>query len=299
MKRKTQFSIVLWLLAALSFMNLTGCATIASYIDSSFVASYKKAPYLGAIPKRSPSAMSGSEFIKLTKGMSIEQREAVVLRELRRGNIPDFLRELAAVNVKVKDRDGGTHVGTIWVMPDYLAIGSNADFVRIPMTPMTAQRVADHFGFILPTKKVVDLIYEQAQIKLRPTPLTAGPKMVTNDYIWEHHLRIQQQLDEMKPYQGKLMAGLKKDIVITNRLVQLPRRVAIYGWHQKSQSPIQPLSLVHGNHYADYSHGVRLIAGTMSLDNAEVPVVEVLEDKRIVEMVSDEGVLRITRVVTE
>ncbi len=41
---------------------------------------------------------------------------------------------------------------------------------------------------------------------------------------------------------GKLIAGHKKDVVITNRLLTMPKRVAIYGWHRPNGSPIQPLA---------------------------------------------------------
>ena len=46
--------------------------------------------------------------------------------------------------------------GTIEVMPDYLAVGSDDDFVRMPMRPQTAQQIADAFGCVLPTRKIVD-----------------------------------------------------------------------------------------------------------------------------------------------
>ena len=52
-------------------------------------------------------------------------------------------------------------------MPDYLALGSNEDFVQIPMNPLTAQRIADQTGTSLPTKKIVDDVYRQAEVKLR------------------------------------------------------------------------------------------------------------------------------------
>jgi hypothetical protein len=60
---------------------------------------------------------------------------------------------------------------------------------------------------------------------------------------------------------GVLLAGHKKDLVLTRKLATRPNRVAIYGWHQLSGEPIQPVSTVHVAEYADYSHGVRLIWG--------------------------------------
>ena len=63
-------------------------------------------------------------------------------------------------------------------MPDYLAVGSDADFVRVPMTPQTAQRVADAFGCALPTRKIVDEVYRAATVRPHPRPLTADRESV-------------------------------------------------------------------------------------------------------------------------
>ena len=78
-----------------------------------------------------------------------------------RGNVPDFLRSFQKITVKAKDATGREHTATFEVMPDYLAVGSDADFVRVPMTPMTAARIADAFGCALPTRKVVDEVYRR------------------------------------------------------------------------------------------------------------------------------------------
>ncbi len=61
-------------------------------------------------------------------------------------------------------------------------------------------------------------------------------------------------------------AGHKKDVVITNRLTREQGRIAIYGWHQPTGIPIQPLSTVHGAGYADYSHGIRLVSDVVLID---------------------------------
>ena len=64
---------------------------------------------------------------------------------------------------------------TICVAPDYLAIGSDSDFIRIPMGLETALSVTEHYGFTLPTRKMVDAIYDQAEVKL---PSGCGRKML-------------------------------------------------------------------------------------------------------------------------
>src|SRR5207253_1071838 len=73
---------------------------------------------------------------------------------------------------------------------------------------------------------------------------------------------IQSQLKELTPNAqlGALIAGIKKDVVITNRLGEKPNHVAIYGWHKLDGDPIQPLTIVHISPYVDYSHGIRLVS---------------------------------------
>jgi len=103
---------------------------------------------------------------------------------------------------------------------------------------------------------MVDTIYNQAQIKLSPSPMTPGPQMSSTAYFVEHNQTIEASLGNMED----LVAGHKKDLVLTNRLNSVSNRVAIYGWHRSNGTPIQPLSTVHGEYYADYNHGVRLVS---------------------------------------
>ena len=90
---------------------------------------------------------------------------------------------------------------------------------------------------------------------------------------------------------GSLTAGDKKDVVLTERLWQNPDRVAIYGWHQSNGKPIQPLSTVHGWHYADYSHGIRLISGQVLVNHRVQSLYSVLEDAHLAAVLSSEGAL--------
>ncbi|MBF0441678.1 MAG: hypothetical protein HQK54_07210, partial [Oligoflexales bacterium] len=118
------------------------------------------------IPERPQGSPGGLEFMESTRN-SIKMREIVALKELISGNIPSFLKRLKPVFLYLKT-DTEVHKGIVWVMPDYLSIGSDDNFVRIPVTPMTAQTVANRFGFCLPTTKLVDEIYLQADIQIPP-----------------------------------------------------------------------------------------------------------------------------------
>lgn len=246
------------------------------------------------IPPRPAGAETGTAFIARTRLMNRTAREAAILEQFLAGNLPDFERAFLPVTVTAAAPDGSVHTATFRVLPDYLAIGSDADFVRMPMDPLTAQRIADAFGASLPTRKMVDDIYHQAGVRLAPSPMTPGPQMMSNDYFLTHQRRIETQRAG-RPL-GVLTAGHKKDVVLSNLLLTRPGRVAIYGWHLPNGHPIQPLSTVHENTYADYSHGIRLIDATVIVDGAAMPLADVLRSPLLARLLSDEGAMPAPRI---
>jgi hypothetical protein len=102
-----------------------------------------------------------------------------------------------------------------------------------------------------------------------------------------HHALIEEQREGKKL--GELVAGIKKDVVVTNRLAENPNRVAIYGWHKLDGKPIQPLTIVHVNWYVDYSHGARLMKRAMLVNGRPRDVRHVLYDPDLSGLLSDEG----------
>lgn len=232
-------------------------------------------------------ALPGSKFFEQIRGTVGAAREDAIFAAITAGQVPDSLRAFREVTLSAPGSDGKMHAGVIWVLSDYLAVGTDDDAFRVPMYPLTAQRIADACGCHLPTKRLVDVIYAQAGLKLRPQPLPVGPKMTSSDYYYRHHQKIEAQRAGQGA--GAIVAGHKKDIVITNRLKWKPKNVAIYGWHQPNGAPIQPLSTVHQNTYVDYSHGVRLIHATMVVDGEDRSVAEVLKDPVLSSLLSDEG----------
>lgn len=241
------------------------------------------------IPPRPQGAPTGSEFLRATQHLSLADREYRLEAELLSGNIPAFLRHFVPVRLVARREDGISYHGWAFVLPDYLAVGSDRDFVRVPMNPLTAQRVADRFGCLLPTAKIVDAVYESARVRITPHPLPANKLMRTNEYLRAHEGFVQAQLLYQRP--GKaLTAGHKKDIVLSNRLALRPKRVAIYGWHMPNGEAIQSLSTVHKKSYSDYSHGVRLVMSTMVVGRKqEWPYEDVLRHPSLWLLVSEEG----------
>ncbi len=241
------------------------------------------------IPARPFSAMTGSEFAKSIFSTDDSRREQAILAQIMEGNLPDFLRKLKPVQLVHRFEDGETKTATIFVTPDYLAIGSDKDFLSIPMSFYAVAEIAARFGFTLPTRIMVDAIFRHSAFHLTPEPMPAGPRMRSTQYYLEHNRKIRDQRSALCCPLDALISGNKKDVVLTNRLTRTLGRIAIYGWHRLSGDPIQPLSTVHGANYADYSHGIRLVSDNVLIGNEPRSIYDVLEDPRLARILSDEG----------
>lgn len=244
---------------------------------------------IAPLPRRPTKARPGSDFVKDVQRLSGAARDAAVTEQVLAGNVPDFLRRLIPVTLSWAPPGGERIDVTICVTPDYLAVGRDSDFVRVPMGLPAAASIAVQLGFLLPTTKMVDAIYEQAQVQLTPAPMPPTAQMESTDYFWRHNRTVQEQRGRSGYLPAALTAGQKKDIVLSNRLRSKPGRVAIYGWHRPNGKPIQPLSTVHGARYADYSHGVRLVSTTAYVNGVRRPLAQILQDPQLSRIVSSEG----------
>jgi hypothetical protein len=243
------------------------------------------------IPPRQATAVGGSAFAERVATFSEPQREEAVRRELLAGNLPRFLRNLQRTTLDLQLPGGRELRLTLCLLADYLSVGSDDDFLRVPMGLGSALAVAAQFGFTLPTRRMVDLIYRQATVRLAPQPLPAGDAMRSTDYVVRHQALVTRQAAALGAPSGALTAGHKKDLVLSPRLWSQPGRVAIYGWHRSADDPIQPLSTVHGARYADYSHGVRLVGRTVWLDGVPMSIFALLASPLLAPLLSDEGPL--------
>ncbi|MEO7457307.1 MAG: hypothetical protein ABIY52_13675, partial [Gemmatimonadaceae bacterium] len=244
-----------------------------------------------AIPARPHAAMTGSAFIASLAGQSRDGIEASIARELRAGNIPSFLRTLRTVEASGVGPDSAKHVVAYEVMPDYLAIGSDDDFVRMPMTPYTAQAFCEMHGFALPTRKMVNDIWAAATTHLDPRPLTVDRDSART--FLQHHRIIEEQLAGVP--RGAFVAGIKKDVVVTNKLLERGQRVAIYGWHYVNGQPIQPLYTGHVDWYVDYSHGIRPVRSMMHVDGVSWTFEKLMANPALAYLVSDEPAPAVAR----
>jgi len=278
------------LISAILVSALSLLPTVASAQDASVACS----PALAKdVPARLPAAAGGHAFAERVRDISGAERDLATRAELLSGNLPRFLTQLKPVTLRGQLAGGETVAVTLCVAPDYLAIGSDNDFVRVPMGLAAAVTVADRLGFVLPTPRMVDAIYRQAEAQLVPQPMPAGPQMRSTDFFLRHNQTINEQRQTLHLPLGALTAGDKKDLVMTNRLWTNPERVAIYGWQKKDGKPIQPLSTVHGAHYADYSHGVRLVSNVAYVNGVARSIYDILKDPKLAAVLSSEGAIRV------
>ena len=217
--------------------------------------------------------MTGTAFYKTATAFNWQQRDSFALKEILSGNIPSFLKKLVPVPVFIIDSATGKKLtATFYVTPDYLSMGTDNDWARIPLTPMAAQKIADSLHCFLPFKKMVDDIYRPAEVKLEPVPMYAFRDSTPT--MHQHHLIIEGQ----RKGRSGIIGGIKKDVVISGKISRdtRPNRVAIYGWHKLDGKPIQPLYTGHADWYVDYSHGIRLVYRKIKVEGKWMDYTDVL-----------------------
>lgn len=235
---KTLFSAMIRLLLCCSLLGMGACRPTRTL----------------SLPN-SAAAVGGAAFYQRAAAMNWSARDSFILQEVRTGNVPSYLRRLVPVRVKIAAGHRSKTV-TFFVAPDYLSIGNDNDWARVSLTAKGAAEALSILDCFAPTPRLVDRIYQQANVKLAPVPLYAFRD--STPVMWHHHLIIEGQ---RKGQQG-LIAGIKKDIVFVNAKGDSVRadRVGIYGWHKLDAVPIQPFYQGHVWWYADYSHGLRLVS---------------------------------------
>lgn len=245
------------------------------------------------LPPRSSTAPTGSQLYQRLAPLNRATREDTIFRHVITGNIPDFLRTLVAVSTS-KSINGTNYTLEYYVTPDYLALGHDTDYVLMPMTPVLAQKIANALSCTLPTAKMVDQIYSSASVKLPPQPIPPDAEMINIPRFYQHNdsvKRLRNPLLLSYPL-GSLVGGTKKDVVIDKKVYSwirgtVPKPVVIYGWHQLNGVPIQPTYNGHGETYADYSHGIRMVQRSAKINGAEISLIDIVKDPVYFQLICD------------
>ncbi len=244
------------------------------------------------LPPRSPGAISGHDFMLRIKDIPFDEKEKLAAREILSGNTPLFLKKAVEVESQFADSSGIKHNVKYFIMADYLAIGNEKHFCRVPTGPRSAQLICDYLNATMPTRKLVDDIYSHAEIKPQPVAYyPVGNRNETIEIFMDHNKIINEQIDTLGWKPGKIVAGIKKDVIISSKLADTtrPGHVTIYGWHRQNGNAIQPLTNIHIDWYVDYSHGIRPVSRKVYVDGTEWDIADILKDPLLHTLLNDEN----------
>ena len=252
------------------------------------------------LPPRPAAAPTGNQFINLITSMSRAERENWIYAQVLSGNVPDFQRTLVPVSVSATI-NGTNHTATYYAAPDYLALGTDADYFLEPTTPLLAQRLGDALACTLPTRKMVNQIWTNAAVKLNPHPFSPDVYDIMSVEVFalsNDAIRSDRDGQTNAHPLGALVSGDKKDVIISSKIYTNfsgpTKPVVIYGWHQISPPnqyglPIQPLYNGHEETYMDYSHGIRLVQNSLTVDGGPATISQVLTNPNLAALLSNEG----------
>ena len=250
-----------------------------------------------ALADKPTATLAGSDFMRRADTTAFWTLEDIIVETVTAGQVPDALRHFRKITFTTPVVDSveilrKKHKVEMWVLPDYVAIGTNDDFVRMPMGPLAAQRIADALDCTLPTPFLVDRIAEASEGHVDIFPFRPLGNRNSQPIVFQDsNNAINAQFKAYGYEFGQFISGLKKDIVLTYKIMTLTeyeRNVAIYGWHHPDGRAQQPLFIRHGNFYVDYSHGVRLIYNKVKIDGVEYNIREILQSPELYRLLSDE-----------
>lgn len=218
------------------------------------------------------------KFLSMQPGL---ERENFIYEEVTKRKI------LKLVDMKVVEPDG-TEI-TYKVMPDYVTICG----IRLPMAGQTAQKIADHFNMHIPDPEQSKQIWEAADIKVRPPPLSGTGYKDPEGRYWsqkevvqgrisksdaadEYSRRIREEISKaVRNYEGKpqSVAGHMKDIVVMPGKGKA-KRLGLYGWFDpETGDPLEPSKQTgHDTSvHSEYGAGLRLMADRVKVKRPGEP----------------------------
>ena len=210
---------------------------------------------------------------------------------LKSGEVPARSVSMVPIHKIAPDRDGVQHDVTYFVARDYLAAGDDTSYCRVPLDFPRAVEIASLYGAVLPTRLMVNEIFESAGCRTVPYPLKPSEDQYEKLQQALLHSQIVDSLISLcGDIVGGIRAGMKKDVILSCLLndTAYANRQVIYGWHYPDGKVIQNRTAVHGSKYTDYSHGIRLVHSQAILNGTLTPIVNILTDPVLFRLLSDE-----------
>lgn len=219
------------------------------------------------------------------------------------------------------------HTATFYVMADGLKING----VRMSATPATHQMVADMLGASLLTPKLVDLIYQQAKVRLRP--VTIMPATSDTETLIQANDRVNDAIVKKSGTSNvpadALVANAGKHWVLSDRLIDesitgnkcnpgvvypVKRRATNYGWNVPLPDPLgkqvdtpgftvdgkkigvyQSVGACHDLDHADYSQIIQLVKNECFVDGQFMTLQRLLRHPELAWLASNKGPIQALR----
>lgn len=244
-------------------------------------------------PERSVQ-FTGQDLAAMMVRLEGQAREDFILEQVRNGCVPDFMRIPSQI---ILSGAGGV-VGNLEVCPDYLCLGTDDDYIYAQCSIVTAQKIADEIGAMLPTKKIVDEIWKQAAGKIDIVTQTPDKKMVTSPVFLKQSRDVIAARAKLGLPLGSLQDGGFKNYILVAGLAARPGQTCIYGFHRKaSNRPVQDPNLsAHDRDYVDYSQCPRFIGLEMFVGDDLLLLADVLAHPLLHVLVTVEGASKVHRV---
>lgn len=179
----------------------------------------------------------------------------------------------------------GTRAIRFYVAPDYWCLGEDDDYLVLPMSPLLAAKLGRETERVLPTPRLVNLIYSLG-FAIPSYPQSKDRQALSTYQRVNAQCHTYLAAQQPRP---ALLVGHRKDIVVCSELARHPKAVAIYGWHGRSGKPIQPLYCGHSNGYYDYSHGTRFLSRWCEVDGVRTDFLDVFSKPDLWPLVSKTG----------
>jgi hypothetical protein len=232
-----------------------------------------------------------TELLKQLPDSPGENRERMVRDFALRGDVPAYVQTWCPVSTRQ-----GLHTGTFYCSPDFLSIGDDLDFVRARINGATAELIGRAIGAVLPTKKMVDLIYAASRkLSAQPWGAPYDRSMMATSRWRRQDKKVNEQASDAMYGRGELWEGHAKNVVVGAGLAaKRGENIGIYGWFDEKGKAIQGPTVNWGSHewtYTDYSQCIRFIHKDMLVDGVTTSVSAVLQNKELAPLISDEGTL--------
>ena len=237
--------------------------------------------------------MNGTEWLnKLPEQYSVE-RDKLVLKGIEDG-------VLQSTWSAVKSEFEGEEA-IFSVTSDALhAVLDDGSRFRPQCTAVLQQKCADLLAASLPTAKMMDLSYAQAEVKLDCQPLAASGKMTYTSASKEYNLLLEKKRGNREG----LIRDCGKSWILSNKMSKSSNTAVNHGFYSSSgparsglgQKLYQNEGAAHNKLHTDYSQVIILMSSECLLNNELVKVTDLMSHPKLSKLLNYSGKLYFNKV---